>query len=131
MKLTGWMKKMFGKGKGEDAPSPLADARYVGASGGGGSPGTVRPTECSGEARVVIQLEPEPTQEDVKSFFAKLDEVERNVPVAMVATWKQLAAEKMTAVRSAEEFAFEQGRLAAFCEMEKAFLEMGKLRVEG
>lgn len=84
--------------------------------------------ERAKEKRVVIMLEPEPTQEDVKSFFAKLDEVERNVPVAMVATWKQLAAEKMAAVRSAEEFAFEQGRMAAFCEMEKAFLEMKELK---
>ena len=78
-----------------------------------------------------IALEPAPTQEDVRSFFAKMDAVERNVPVAMVAAWKQMAAEKMAAVRSAEEFAFEQGRLAAFCEVEKMFLETGgELRVE-
>ena len=75
-----------------------------------------------GAVRVV--LEPEVTQEDVRSFYAKLDAVERNVPVALVTEWKQLAAEKMAAVRSAEEFAFEQGRLAAFGEMERAFLEL-------
>lgn len=96
MKLTEWLKKKFTRRGGEDKP------------------------------RTVIQLEPEPTQEDVRSFFAKLDAAERNVPAAMVAVWKQLAAEKMAAVHSAEEFAFEQGRLAAFCEMEKAYLEMAQ-----
>lgn len=80
-------------------------------------------TENEGCA-VRVVLEPEVTEEDVRSFFAKYDPVERNVPVAMVAEWKQMAAEKMAAVQSAEEFAFEQGRLAAFCEMEKAFLEV-------
>ena len=78
------------------------------------------------EERAMIMLEQEPTQKDVRSFFAKLDEVERNVPVAMIATWKQMAAEQMAAVKSAEEFAFEQGRLSAFCEMEKAFLDVAR-----
>ena len=41
-------------------------------------------------------------------------------------TRKQMAAEKMAAVKSAEDFAHEQGRLAAFCEMEKAYLEMAQ-----
>lgn len=78
------------------------------------------------EGEGMVALEPEVTQEDVRSFFAKYDAAERNVPVAMIAEWKQLAAEKMAAVHSAEEFAFEQGRLAAFCEMEKAFLEVAE-----
>ena len=73
-----------------------------------------------------VLLEPEPTQKDIRSFFAKLDAVERNVPVMMIATWKQMAAENMAAVKSAEEFAFEQGRMAAFCEMEKAYQEMAQ-----
>ena len=73
-----------------------------------------------------VLLEPGVAEEDVRSFYAKLDAVERNVPVALVAEWKQMAAEKMAAVQSAEEFAFAQGRLAAFGEMERAFLEMAK-----
>ena len=73
-----------------------------------------------------VLLEPEVAEEDVRSFYAKLDAVERNVPVALVAEWKQMAAERMAAVQSAEQFAFEQGRLAAFGEMERAFLEMAK-----
>lgn len=84
----------------------------------------LRQTEAANPEGGWIALEPEPTQEVVRSFFAKLDAAERNVPVAMVATWKQVAAENMAAVKSAEEFAFEQGRMAAFCEMEKAYLEM-------
>lgn len=82
--------------------------------------------EGRGVPRDVVRLEPEVTEEDVRSFFAKYDAVERNVPVALVAEWKQIAAEKMAAVQSAEQFAFEQGRLAAFGEMEKAFLEIAE-----
>lgn len=92
----------------EDEPSPRADARSAGA----------------GEEKVNVVLEPPVAQADVESFYAKLDAVERNVPVALIAEWKLMAAEKMAAVRSAEEFAFEQGRLAAFGEMERAFLEL-------
>ena len=96
MKLAEWLKKKFTRRGGEDKP------------------------------RKVIRLEPEVAEEDVRSFYAKLDAVERNVPVALVAEWKQMAAERMAAVQSAEQFAFEQGRLAAFGEMERAFLEMAK-----
>ena len=78
-----------------------------------------------------VKLEPEVTEEDVRSFFAKYDPVERNVPVAMIAEWKQMAAEKMAAVHSAEEFAYEQGRLTAYREMEQAFLEMGREGEDG
>lgn len=77
-----------------------------------------------GGGECLVRLEPEVTQEDVRSFFAKYDAQERNVPAAMIAEWRQMAAEKMAAVHSAEEFAFEQGRLAAFAEMERAFMEI-------
>ena len=92
-----------------------ADAPIKGASAG-----------WAGDERNIVRIEPEVTQEDVRSFFAKYDPVERNVPVAMIAEWKQMAAERMAAVKSAEDFAFEQGRLRAYGEMERAFLEVGK-----
>lgn len=107
---------------GEDDPATEGGGtRYKGKGlrewDGGGE------RECGGR---IVRIEPEVTQEDVRSFFAKYDPVERNVPVAMIAEWKQMAAEKMAAVKSAEDFAFEQGRLRAYGEMERAFLEVGK-----
>ena len=109
----------------EDAPSALADARSDGAAGNGRGNGSDWSSRGAGGAERVL-LEPEVAEEDVRSFYAKLDAVERNVPVALVAEWKQMAAERMAAAKSAEEFAFAQGRLAAFGEMERAFLEMAK-----
>ena len=73
-----------------------------------------------------VQLEPEVSENDIVVFFAKLDAEERNVPAAMIAQWKQMAVEKMEQVKDAESFAFEQGRLAAYCEMEKLFIEMAE-----
>lgn len=84
--------------------------------------------ENLGAVRIVkrVKLEPEVSECDIRSFFAKFDERERNVPAAMIAQWKQMAVEKMGLVKDAESFAFEQGRLAAYCEMEKLFLEMAE-----
>ena len=81
--------------------------------------------ENLGALRIVkrVQLEPEVSENDIQMFFAKLDAEERNVPAAMIAQWKQMAVEKMEQVKDAESFAFEQGRLAAYGEMEKMFLE--------
>lgn len=76
-------------------------------------------------ARITV-LEPLVTESDVMSFFRKLDAEEMNVPAAMLVEWKLMAVEKMKNVESAEEFAFEQGRLAAYCEIEKMFLEMAE-----
>lgn len=84
--------------------------------------------ENLGAVRIVkrVQLEPEVSENDIVVFFAKLDAEERNVPAAMIAQWKQMAVEKMEQVKDAESFAFEQGRLAAYCEMEKLFIEMAE-----
>lgn len=84
--------------------------------------------ENLGAVRIVkrVQLEPEVSEGDIRSFFAKFDERERNVPVAMIAEWKQMTVEKMERVSDANGFAFQQGRLAAYCEMEKLFLEMAE-----
>lgn len=78
------------------------------------------------EATKVVRIEPPVEESDIRSFFAKFDANERNVPVAIIAEWKQMAVEKMENVKSAEEFAFEQGRLSAYCELERAFLEMAQ-----
>ena len=84
--------------------------------------------ENLGAVRLVkrVQLEPEVSENDIRMFFAKLDAEERNVPAAMIAQWKQMAVEKMEQVKDAESFAFQQGRLAAYCEMEKLFLGMAE-----
>lgn len=76
----------------------------------------------SERAKIVV-LEPPVSEKDVRAFFLKLDAEEMNVPAAVVIEWKQMAVERMKTVKSAEEFAYEQGRLAAYCEMEKMFLE--------
>ena len=78
--------------------------------------------EESGRVEIVV-LDPPVSENDVQSFFMKLDAEERNVPAAMVIEWKQMAIERMKTVESAEAFAYEQGRLAAYGEMEKMFLE--------
>ena len=84
--------------------------------------------ENLGAVRIVkrVQLEPEVSENDIVVFFAKLDAEERNVPAAMIAQWKQMAVEKMEQVKDAESLAFEQGRLAAYSEMEKLFIEMAE-----
>ena len=76
----------------------------------------------SGRVEIVV-LDPPVSENDVQSFFMKLDAEERNVPAAMVNEWKLMAIERMKTVESAEAFAYEQGRLAAYGEMEKMFLE--------
>ena len=79
----------------------------------------------SGRVEIVV-LDPPVSENDVQSFFMKLDAEERNVPAAMVNEWKLMAIERMKTVESAEAFAYEQGRLAAYCEMEKLFIEMAE-----
>ena len=63
---------------------------------------------------------------DVRGFFAKLDAMERNVPAEMVAEWRQMAAERMAAVHTETEFAYEQGRLKAYIEIERMFREVAR-----
>ena len=54
--------------------------------------------ENLGAVRIVkrVQLEPEVSEGDIRSFFAKFDERERNVPVAMIAEWKQMTVENLS-----------------------------------
>lgn len=122
MKGRGMMAKWLGRIFGE------AD-RAGGERDGGGLGGAHRTggqgwTTEGGGARMA--LEPQVTEDDIRSFFAKLDAEERNVPAALAAEWRQLAAEAMERARDAQEFAYQQGRLAAYVEVEKLFAEVAR-----
>jgi len=99
---------LHGSESGEDRPSALPEGGTGQTQFGNHSPGGT----CGAE--------------DVKGFFAKLDAMERNVPAEMVAEWRQMAAERMAAVRTETEFAHEQGRLRAYIEIEGMFREVAR-----
>lgn len=65
-------------------------------------------------------------EEDVRSFFAKLDAAERDVPAALVDEWRQMAAEGMERAADAQSFAFEQGRLRAYREVAGMFRDLAR-----
>ncbi len=138
MKGKGMMAKWLGRVFGEaDGAHGLRRADRTGggrdgggtAERGGGLGGAHRTggqgwTTEGGGARMA--LEPPVTEDDIRSFFAKLDAEERNVPAALAAEWRQLAAEAMERAKDAQEFAYQQGRLAAYVEVEKLFAEVAR-----